>query len=281
SSGETQNPLQIQHFHFPSFNIPPFFPPQKALPISPTLNPPTLENPTANDSLRRRRRRDMFEIDLLDLLRGSETAPRRPPSHLPLRPCLPPTLQWMEYCARSRKRTCPVCKQVCADKDVARLYFQSAGDVIGGGGGGEGEEVEVRLDVKRMESKVWGLGLEVERWKKDVERLNDELSITKEQLSSTKEQLAREETMKKEAIKQKMYLQGVLQKKSSELLQSAVECSKLQESNLALAKELAALKLLSDCNLGEDDILKLASLGNEASSQDVVDVLKKSLVIRN
>ncbi|KAL9259114.1 hypothetical protein AKJ16_DCAP10453 [Drosera capensis] len=175
--------------------------------------------------------------------------------------------QWMEYCARSRKRTCPVCKQLCAEKDIGRLYFQSAGDVIGGGGGGgdaggEGEEREVRLEVKRMEAKVWGLGLEVERWKTDVERLNDELSVTKEQLSSTKEQLAREETMKKEAIKQKIYLQGVLQKKSSELLQSAVECSKLQESNLALAKELAALKLLSDCNLGEDDILKLASLGN-------------------
>lgn len=34
-------------------------------------------------------------------------------------------------------------------------------------------------------------------------------------------------------------------------------------------------------NLGEEEVLKLASLGNVANSKETVDVLKKSLVIRN
>ncbi|KAL8161872.1 hypothetical protein V2J09_013361 [Rumex salicifolius] len=46
-----------------------------------------------------------------------------------------------------------------------------------------------------------------------------------------------------------------------ELAPSSLEC--FVRENLALAKELAALKLLSDFNLGEEEILKLATLGNE------------------
>lgn len=34
-------------------------------------------------------------------------------------------------------------------------------------------------------------------------------------------------------------------------------------------------------NLGEEEVLKLASLGNQANSKETIDVLKKSLVIRN
>ena len=38
---------------------------------------------------------------------------------------------------------------------------------------------------------------------------------------------------------------------------------------------------VSDCSLEEDEIVKLASLGNDSNSQDAIDVLKKSLFIRN
>ncbi|KAM1182292.1 hypothetical protein ACFX15_000689 [Malus domestica] len=36
--------------------------------------------------------------------------------------------QWFEYSARTKKYTCPVCKQNCKQKDAGRLYFQSVGD---------------------------------------------------------------------------------------------------------------------------------------------------------
>lgn len=82
---------------------------------------------------------------------------------------------------------------------------------------------------------------------------------------------------------------------------------------MALAKELAALKLyvlftkgstllcsvllyeffyfynvgiwlqsrVSDLSLDEEGVLKLASFGNEANNKDTIDILKRSLVIRN
>ena len=37
----------------------------------------------------------------------------------------------------------------------------------------------------------------------------------------------------------------------------------------------------SDLSLDEDEVLKLASFGNNANSKDTIDVLRKSLVIRN
>lgn len=38
---------------------------------------------------------------------------------------------------------------------------------------------------------------------------------------------------------------------------------------------------VADVNLEEEEVLKLASLGNESNSKDTVDILRKSLVIRN
>lgn len=38
---------------------------------------------------------------------------------------------------------------------------------------------------------------------------------------------------------------------------------------------------VSDFNLDEEEVLKLASLGKEANNKETIDVLKKSLVIRN
>lgn len=38
---------------------------------------------------------------------------------------------------------------------------------------------------------------------------------------------------------------------------------------------------VSDLNLDEDEVLKFASLGNGANNRDTIDILRKSLVIRN
>ncbi len=39
--------------------------------------------------------------------------------------CVRSLQQWMEYCPRGRKPTCPICKQGCSSRDVHRLFFQS------------------------------------------------------------------------------------------------------------------------------------------------------------
>ena len=110
---------------------------------------------------------------------------------------------------------------------------------------------------------------------------------------------------------------------SQELDKSTSERLRLQEKNMALAKELATFKLwvhlhymqinvsifgclslslsiyiytviclllkwlygsqsrVSDLDLDEGEVLKLASFGNGANNKDTVDILRKSLVMRN
>lgn len=103
---------------------------------------------------------------------------------------------------------------------------------------------------------------------------------------------------------------------SQELEKSTLECLRLQEKNMSLAKELAAFKLwvhlhyvqinfqflvdiyiyiiylslkwlygsqsrVSDLDLDEGEVLKLASFGNGANNKDTIDILRKSLVMRN
>ncbi|KAA8516097.1 hypothetical protein F0562_019276 [Nyssa sinensis] len=102
-----------------------------------------------------------------------------------------------------------------------------------------------------------------------------------EELCFFKEHAKKEAALKNEASRQKASIQQLLHLKAEELDKSTLECMRLQERNIALAKELAALKLVSDSNLEEEEVLKLASLGNEANNKDTIDILKKSLVIRN
>ncbi|KAF8396841.1 hypothetical protein HHK36_018476 [Tetracentron sinense] len=89
----------------------------------------------------------------------------------------------------------------------------------------------------------------------------------------------KEAILKFEALQQKRSIQQLLHSKSEELVRSSSECSRLQERSIALAKELAALELVSDLNLDEDEVLKFASFGNGVNSKDTI--LKKSLVLRN
>ncbi|XP_043715562.1 uncharacterized protein LOC122663956 isoform X2 [Telopea speciosissima] len=173
--------------------------------------------------------------------------------------------QWFEYCSKAKKITCPVCKQRCTQEKAYRLYFQSIGDSVPSqkpfGVEVEDDPKELSREVKRLEGKLSGITSSFERQQQDLKELNEELCICQEKAK-------KEEALKDEALRQKALIQHLFNSKS-------------EERNLALAKELAALKLVSDLNLGEEDVVKLASFGHEANSKDTIDILKKSLVLRN
>ncbi|XP_038683261.1 uncharacterized protein LOC119983643 [Tripterygium wilfordii] len=187
--------------------------------------------------------------------------------------------QWFEYSSSAKRCSCPVCKQTCSTSNAARLYFQSLGDqndstMLHKRIDGEEDPEVLREQLKRLEAKASALTSTLEHQEKGLKEVNEELCIYKENLM-------KEVTLRNEAVKQKAYIQKLLNSKSEDLEKMAMDSLRLQERNMALAKELAALKLVSDLNLEEDDILKFASLGNEANHKDTVDVLRKSLVVRN
>lgn len=101
------------------------------------------------------------------------------------------------------------------------------------------------------------------------------------QLHQCNEQLKEDKVKRWEALQEISTTQHLLKLKSEECIQLNSQCVKLQERTVALAKELASLKLVSDLSLEEDDVLKLALLGNNAKTKDTIDTLVKSLVIRN
>ncbi|KAJ1403496.1 Zinc finger, RING-type [Sesbania bispinosa] len=149
--------------------------------------------------------------------------------------------QWFEYCSRSKKHTCPVCKQNCRANDACRLYFQSVGDVSDTilpqkHVDSEEDAGVLRREVKRLEVKVSGLSSVMERQVKELEELKDELCACKEQAKI-------EIALKNEALKQKASIQYQFNMKSEELEKSTSECFRLKDKNMALAKEVAALKL--------------------------------------
>ncbi|KAL3622161.1 hypothetical protein CASFOL_033572 [Castilleja foliolosa] len=187
--------------------------------------------------------------------------------------------QWFEYCPNLKKRSCPICKQSCTNANVVRLYFQSVCDSNESSQSQKPRDYdespeELRREVNRLGGKIVAMVSTLEQQQKECKEVKD-------QLLSCKDQLKAELAMKIEALIQRANSQQLLQKKSEELDKSALERTRLQERNMALAKELAALKLVSDLNLEEDEVLKLASLGNDVVSKETVAVLKKSLVLRN
>ncbi|GMI98427.1 hypothetical protein like AT4G01270 [Hibiscus trionum] len=184
--------------------------------------------------------------------------------------------QWFEYCSSSTKKyNCPVCKQNCVGHNATRLYFQSVGDQSQSLCSQtpmdcEEDAESLRIEVKRLLVKVSGLSSALERQEKECNEINEELCLCKEQMK-------REMALKNEALREKASIQQKFSSKSEELSKSSLECSRLEQRNLALAKELAVLKLVTDLDLEQDEMLKLASLGNEGNSQDVVDNLIRSL----
>ncbi|KAL3337732.1 hypothetical protein AABB24_030058 [Solanum stoloniferum] len=159
--------------------------------------------------------------------------------------------QWFEYCAKGKKKNCPVCKQACSEENANRLYFQSIGDpnvtsLTQKPPDYKEDHRELKNEVKRLERKVLGLTSTLEKQLKDLKEVNAELFTCKEELKM-------EMTLKIEAVKQEEAIQQLLHLKSKELDQSTLECTRLQDRNMALAKELAILKLnyeelMTKCN---------------------------------
>ncbi|PUZ50103.1 hypothetical protein GQ55_6G032800 [Panicum hallii var. hallii] len=190
--------------------------------------------------------------------------------------------QWLEYCpGGKKKRTCPVCKQPCgAAHPPTRLYFQSTGacptqaDPTSQDAPGGPDPEALAAELARLEQKASSLGRVVEEQRDGIKNLNAEVARLMAKAATA-------EAMQEAARKEKECVQMLLNARTEELLRKTSECGRLQEKSLALAKELAALKLSSDMNLQEEEILKLASLGNHGNLENAVDVLKRSLAIRN
>ncbi|TYK14032.1 E3 ubiquitin-protein ligase TRAIP-like [Cucumis melo var. makuwa] len=231
--------------------------------------------------------------------------------------------QWFEYCSNGKKKySCPMCKQTCVGKDVARLYFQSVGDAndpmlakkpadwI------EKDPELLRSEIKRLEMRVSVLNSTLETQGKDIKELHEEslkrfslhfvfsiesfhtvvefgliviwlclvlvvlsLGLYKwfwEDISSISKSIDNERSNPSYEIVRKAML-GLCK----ELENSTVECKRLHERSMALAKELAAFKLISEVDLDEEEVLKLSSLGSGADNKDTIDILRKSLVLRN
>ncbi|CAO2205733.1 unnamed protein product [Urochloa humidicola] len=190
--------------------------------------------------------------------------------------------QWLEYCpGGKKKRTCPVCKQACgAAHPPTRLYFQSTGTCptqacpASPDGPGRPDPEALAAEVARLEQKAASLGRVVEEQRDGIKNLNAEVA-------GWMAKAAAAEAMQEAARKERECVQMLLNARTEELSRKTSECGRLQEKSLALAKELAAMKLSSDMNLQEEEILKLASLGNHGNLENAVDVLKRSLALRN
>uniref|UniRef100_I1QFP2 RING-type domain-containing protein n=1 Tax=Oryza glaberrima TaxID=4538 RepID=I1QFP2_ORYGL len=194
--------------------------------------------------------------------------------------------QWLEYCPGGKKKlTCPICKQPCgAAHPPTRLFFQSTGacptqtassspsrhEPTDGGADRE----ELAAEVARLEQKAASLGRVLDEQRDGIQKLNAEVAMWREKAAEA-------EVMKESVRREKECVQHLLNAKTEELSRKTSECGRLQEKGLSLAKELAALKLSTDMNLQEEEILKLASLGNHGNAANAVDVLTRSLALRN
>lgn len=92
--------------------------------------------------------------------------------------------QWFEYCSSATKKySCPMCKQTCVAKDVARLFFQSVGDADDSmlakkpADWVERDPELLRSEVKRLEMKVSVLNSTLEGQGKDLKQLTEEVCL--------------------------------------------------------------------------------------------------------
>ncbi|XP_020527188.1 uncharacterized protein LOC18441033 [Amborella trichopoda] len=129
-------------------------------------------------------------------------------------------------------------------------------------------------DVAKLEGQLAVANRAVALQQKSLKELNEELSVTKFCIEKF-------EAAGDAILKEKISIQQVLQRKIEELSKSTSECSRLQERSLALVKELVSYKLVSDLDLDEEDVLRLALIGHGSNSNDIIETLNRSLVLRN
>ncbi|KAH9325939.1 hypothetical protein KI387_006117, partial [Taxus chinensis] len=188
--------------------------------------------------------------------------------------------QWLEYCPRNKKASCPVCKHSCSDKDVHRLYFQSTSELTQQtrsqrSHAPDSENAEgLRETVKKLECQLVVAATRLETQQDHVKELCEQLSICQDRAQKA-------DAARVKAFRDKNCSEMTLLRKQEELAKSTAECSRLLEKNLALAKELATHKLVTNLDLEEDQIVKLACVGRGSNTDDIIDTLRKSLVIRN
>ncbi|XP_077248233.1 RING/U-box superfamily protein [Tasmannia lanceolata] len=189
--------------------------------------------------------------------------------------------QWLEYCPAGKKSSCPVCKQACSEKNISRLYFQSLAESTQSipsqkpfDAANSANVFASQEEVKKLERKISGLNSAFDHQQQRMKELTVELSLSTALAK-------KEEMLKEEALVENARIHQLLLLKTQDLIRSSAECSKLQERSMALAKELATLKLVSDVNLEEEEVSKLASIGGGANGRDKTDILKKSLILRN
>ncbi|CAK9211273.1 unnamed protein product [Sphagnum jensenii] len=170
--------------------------------------------------------------------------------------------QWMEYCPRGRKPTCPICKQECSSRDVHRLFFQS-----------------VSADPTQQPQSPLQTSKSGPDLSPAVQKLEGQLAVTKSALLAHQEQL--------KDLNSQVYclfatcICELIYAQMQELHHCAVECNRLQQENLAMARDLAAHKLVTDTDLGEEDVVRLASAGGGSNKSAIIDTLTKSLILRN
>ncbi|GLJ40303.1 hypothetical protein SUGI_0828410 [Cryptomeria japonica] len=188
--------------------------------------------------------------------------------------------QWLEYSPPNKKASCPVCKHSCSGKDVHRLYFQSTSEFTQKTSSQtssvlHSENAEVLGEtVKKLECQLAVAAAALETQQCQMKELSEQISLCKDRAEKA-------DAARAKAVKDKNCSEASLLRKQEELSKSTTECSKLLEKNTALAKELAAHKLVANLDLEEEQVLKLACVGRGSNTDDIIDTLRKSLVIRN
>lgn len=188
--------------------------------------------------------------------------------------------QWLEYCPRGRKCTCPLCKQQCSGKDVHRLYFQSASE----------------SSTQPSQGNCLGLpnACDVETLQATVQKLTGQLSVTKSSLEANQELLQesdrqlwdciiraeRAESAEAEAQREKSGLKDVFLRTQEELKRSTSERRKLLEKVTSLTKELATNNLANNLDVDEDDVARMARVGC-GNKDDVIGTITRCLIVRN
>ncbi|MCO5595419.1 hypothetical protein L7F22_049461 [Adiantum nelumboides] len=184
--------------------------------------------------------------------------------------------QWLEYCPRE-KYTCPLCKQQCADKDVHRLYFQSATEATQAcqesfsGFPFNGDDVET------LQAKVQKLTGQLLATKSSLEAHQEQLQESNKQFSACILRAQRAESAQAEANKEKSSLKDAVFRIQEELKRSTAERCKLVERNTLLTKELLQTQNL---DVDEDDVARMARVGC-GNKDDIIYTLTRSLIVRN
>lgn len=188
--------------------------------------------------------------------------------------------QWLEYCPRGRKCTCPLCKQQCSGKDVHRLYFQSASEATQASQGNCSGLPYASDDVKTLQATVEKLTGQLSVTKSSLEAHQEQIQESNRQLSACTLRAERAESAQLEAQREKSSLKDALLRTQEELKRSTAERSKLLEKNTSLSKELASNNLAQNLDVNEDDVARMARVGC-GNKDDVIGTLTRSLIVRN